>query len=179
MKRDVAAQRILSAMIVVLSCLILVPSLNAAGQDPLQVARLLSQARQEAIRLREDTNQMRDFALIDVTWETHGVYADMIRDDIRAMQQKAELLDESRGCSLESQKSVIDQIDPLINELVATTNEVYEAIGQRTSDRVRYTGYLEANYDHAERLARLLSDSFRRSLIASKKHKGNSKLMFH
>jgi hypothetical protein len=50
-----------------------------------------------------------------------------------------------------------------MSELVATTNKVYEAIGQRTSDRVRYNGYLEANYDHAERLARLLSE----------KHKGN------
>lgn len=167
MHRDIAARRILCVILMGIVCLVPVLPLNAADQNPTEISRLLSLARLEAIRLREDTNQMRNFVLNDVTWETHAVYATMILDDIRAMREKVEQLDMARNSGRDWQKSVIDQIHPLMNELATTTEEICETVNDRPFDRTLYNGYLETNFDHAEKLAALISDSV---------HYGNAKV---
>lgn len=159
MHRGIVAPHIICMMLMGSISLASVSPLNAADQDPVQVSRLLSLARLEAIRLREDTNQMRKFVLNDVTWETHAVYATMILDDIRAMREKVEQLDRARSSGLDWQKSVIDQINPMMNDLAATTEKVYQTMDQKPFDRTVYNEFLESNYDHAGKLARLISDS--------------------
>ena len=73
------------------------PAAKAAETDSVEVSNMLSMAKLEAIRLREDANQMQNFVANQVTWDTHAVYATMIAQDIIAMQEKVDQLDKVRG----------------------------------------------------------------------------------
>src|ERR1700733_468519 len=85
------------AVLLGIACLVLAPPLKAADQDSIQVSDLFSQAKLEAIRLREDASQMQNFVLNEVTWDTHAVYATMIVQDIVAMREKVDQLDRARS----------------------------------------------------------------------------------
>ena len=176
MNRTIVAIRILSVMFVGIACLGLVPSLRAEDADSAQLWHLLSQARLEAIRLREDTNQMRDFVWNNVMWSTHAVYASMIIDDVAAMREKVGRLDLARNEGSAWQQAAIDELNPLMNEITTTSESVVTTMDRKPFDRSQYNEYLEANYDHAQHLAALISNSVRYSKEKNRLERARVKL---
>jgi len=155
-----AVRRFMTVAILGVVCFVFSPVTKAAAadEDSAQVSALLSQAKLEAIRLREDANQMRDFVRNNVTWDTHAAYSALIADDIVAMLDKINQLDKARSTGSLWQQAAIDKIKPLMKELATTTNEVAASMLAKPLDRTEFNEYLQANYDNAEQLAALISN---------------------
>ena len=49
---------------------------------------ILSKSKLEAIRLREDANQMKDITRNNAAWDSHAAYSAIIADDIDTMIDK-------------------------------------------------------------------------------------------
>jgi hypothetical protein len=155
-----AGKRFMTAAILGIVCLAFSPLTNvrAADEDSAQVSALLSQTKLEAIRLREDANQMKDFVRSNVAWDTHAAYSGLIADDIVAMLDKINQLDRARSSGSAWQQNAIDKIKPLMKELAATTEALAKAMLEKPIDRTEFNEYLQANYDNAEQLAALISN---------------------
>lgn len=155
-----AVRRFMTVAILGIVCFVFSPVTKAksADTDSAQISELFSQAKLEAIRLREDANQMKDFVRNDVAWDTHAAYATMIADDIVAMLHKIDQLEKARGTGSPWQQTAIDRIGPLMKELATTTDAVARTMLVKPLDRTEFNEYLQANYDNAERLAALISD---------------------
>src|SRR5678809_1297387 len=125
-----AGKRFMTAAILGIVCLAFSPLTNvrAADEDSAQVSALLSQTKLEAIRLREDANQMKDFVRSIVAWDTHAAYSGLIADDIVAMLDKINQLDRARSSGSAWQQNAIDKIKPLMKELAATTEALAKAM---------------------------------------------------
>jgi len=158
MKDRISTKGMLAVMFVGIACLLLAPPFKAQSQDSIQASNLLSYAKREAISLREDADQMQYLVLAGVTWDTQAVYAKTIAKDISEMRAAVDKLDKARGSSSPWQKAAIDQINPLMKELATTTENVFETMDQKPFDKSQYYEYLEANHDHAEHLAALISE---------------------
>ena len=155
-----AVRRFMTIAVLTIVCFVFSPvtKAKAADEDSAQVSALLSQAKLEAIRLREDANQMKDFVRSNVAWDTHAAYSAIIADDIVAMLNKIAELDKSRSMGSPWQQAAIDRIKPLMKELAANMDAVAASMLEKPFDRTEFNEYLQANYDNSERLAALISD---------------------
>ena len=75
---------------------------------------ILSKSKLEAIRLREDANQMKDITRNNAAWDSHAAYSAIIADDIDTMIDKINQGDEARGSDSPWQQAAIDKIKPLM-----------------------------------------------------------------
>jgi hypothetical protein len=155
-----SVRRFVTAAILGIVCFVFSPltSVKAADEDSTQVSTLLSQAKLEAIRLREDSNQMNDFVRSNVAWDTHAAYSSIIADDIVAMLDKINQLDKARSSGSPWQQAAIDKIKPLMKELATTMEGLAAVMLEKPMDRTEFNEYLQANYDNAEQLAALISN---------------------
>ena len=176
MNTQKAAKQILVLASLAIAWLLIPPAANAAATDSLEVSNILSAAKLEAIRLREDANQMQNFVANQVTWDTHAVYATRVAQDIIAMQEKVDQLDKARSLGSEWQQSAIDRIRPLLKELTATIIAVSDTMLTHPFDKTEYNEYLEANYDYATQLAALISDTVDYGKTKARMEKAAAKL---
>jgi hypothetical protein len=125
------------------------PASNAANvPDSEQVSKLLSEAKTMAFQLKEDAVTMESFTRMNVSWASHAVAINQIKDHINALGRQATKLKEARGVGSPWQQTAIDRIGPFLEELGGYTYAVIEHInGEVKHAPADYKDYLEANAD--------------------------------
>jgi hypothetical protein len=153
-----AVRRLMTVATLGILCFVFSTATKAANDDSAQISALLSQAKMDSIRLREDSNQLKDFVGSEVAWDTYSVHTGMIADDIVAMQETIARLDKARSAGSAWQQTAIDKIKPLMKEFAATMEELSKIMLEKPMDRSEFNEYLQANFDNAEQLTALISD---------------------
>jgi hypothetical protein len=135
------------------------PSKAASAPDSEQVSKLLSEAKTMAFQLKEDAVTMESFTRMNVSWESHAVAINQIKDHINALGRQEAKLKEARSSGSPWQQTAIDRITPFLDELTGYTYAVIEHInGQTKHTPAEYKDYLEANADYATDLAAMIGN---------------------
>jgi hypothetical protein len=140
---------------------LVIPAISKAADAPdsEQVSKLLSEAKTMAFQLKEDAVTMESFTRMNVSWESHTVAINQIKDHVNALgRQEAKLKDAKRTGS-PWQQTAIDRIAPFLDELTGYTYAVIEHInGEKRHTPAEYKDYLEANADYATDLAAMIGN---------------------
>jgi len=159
---------IVTAAIVAIVCLLFpVQPVNAADDSSAQVSKLLSQAKTKAFELKEDASELWLFTQVpptansatEISEETHSEALKRISADVGAMTVELAKLESARKNAAPWQQGAIDEIKPLVKELVNSTQAVVEYFNKRPNQTrtEEYKDYVEANADRADQLATLIS----------------------
>jgi plasmid replication initiation protein len=132
----------------------------AVVPDSEHVAKLLSEAKTMAFQIKEDAVAMEGFTRMTVSWESHAVAINEIKDHVNALEKQEAKLKDARSAASPWQKTAIDRIVPYLDELEGYTSAVIEHINAQpkrlfTDD---YKDFLEANADYATDLASMIAD---------------------
>jgi hypothetical protein len=141
--------------------LIFLPTLKAGDvPDSEHVAKLLSDAKTLAFQLKEDAAMMETFTRTNVSWESHAVAINTVKDHVNQLGRQEGKLKEARSAAAPWQKVAIDRIVPYLEELEGYTLAVIEHINAdpRRLNTAEYKDYLEANADYSSDLAAMISD---------------------
>jgi len=139
---------------------------GGAEDNNLQVSKLLSTAKTQAVQLREDADELWMFAHVtesassatQISADSHEQASKLISSDINAIVLTLTKLDSARKTAAPWQQAAIDQIKPLVKELVANTTTVIDYIHKNPTrlNSAEYKEYVEANSDDAGQLASLI-----------------------
>lgn len=128
-------------------------------QDSEQVSKLLSEAKTMAFQLKEDAATMESYTRTNVSWESHAVQINQIKEHVNALGRQATKLKDARGSASPWQKEAIDRIDPFLDELAGYTSAIIEHLnGEQKHTLAEYKDYLEANADYSSDLAAMIAD---------------------
>jgi len=132
---------------------------TADAPDSEQVSKLLSEANTMAFQVKEDSVTMETFTRMNVSWETHKVAINQMREHVNALGRQAAKLRDARGEASLWQKTAIDRITPFLDELGGYTSAVIDRLnGEQRPSMEEYKDYLEANADYATDLAAMIRD---------------------
>jgi hypothetical protein len=128
--------------------------------DSEHVAKLLSDAKTMAFQIKEDAVTMEGFTRTNVSWETHAVTINQIRDHVNALEKHEAVLKDARGAASPWQRTAIDRIVPYLDELEGYTSAIIERINDQPKRLFtpEYKDFLEANADYATDLAAMIAD---------------------
>jgi hypothetical protein len=144
--------------------LLLSPIARAAGgsgEDSKEVSQLLNDAKAEAHDLELDTHVIESFMKSNLSWESHLVKLNEIREHINRTGKLLAKLQGVRDKGTPWQQKAIDEIHPLLKELAANTKSTIDHFGDN-KDRFKmtptYHEYLTTNAQVAKELAALITD---------------------
>jgi hypothetical protein len=127
--------------------------------DSEHVSKLLSEAKVRAFQVKEDAVTMESFTRMDLSWESHAVAINQIKDDVNTLGRQVDKLKAARGEASPWQKTAIDRIQPFLDELGGYTDAVIDHLnGTPKHNIAEYKDYLEANADYATDLAAVIAD---------------------
>ena len=132
----------------------------AAVPDSEHVAKLLSEAKTMAFQLKEDAVAMEGFTRMNVSWESHAVAINQIRDHVNALEQQETKLKEARNVAAPWQRTAIDRIVPYLDELEGYTAAIIERLNTQPKRLFteEYKDFLQANADYAADLSAMIGD---------------------
>jgi len=143
-----------------------VATVRAADDNMLQVSKLLSTAKTQAFQLREDADQLWMFAHVtesassaaQISPDSHEQASKAISSDVNAIVLTLSKLEAARKTALPWQQAAIDEIRPLVKELVANTTTIIDYIHNNPTklNNPDYKEYVEANSDKSGELASLI-----------------------
>lgn len=127
--------------------------------DSEQVSKLLSEAKTQAVQIREDAATMESFTRMNVSREAQAATINQVRDHINALIGTEAKLKELEGVAAPWQKAAITRIVPFLDELDGYTSAVIEHLnGEVHHTFAEYQDYLEANLDYSSDLAAMITD---------------------
>jgi hypothetical protein len=132
----------------------------ADEQDSDQVSKLLSAAKTQALELKYDIDTMDFFTGSDFDWGSHTAIVNVNRDHIDGIRRQAAKLKDVRSAGSSWQKTTVDRIRPLLEELAAEAETLINRINQnpkRLNDG-EYKEYVKVNTDLAAELAALVGN---------------------
>jgi len=132
----------------------------AAVPDSEHVAKLLSEAKTTAFQLKDDAVAMEGFTRMTVSWESHAVAINQIRDHVNALENQEAKLKEAKNEASPWQRTAIDRIVPYLDELEGYTTAIIERINEQPKQLFTddYKDFLAANADYATDLAAMIGD---------------------
>ena len=132
----------------------------AAVPDSDHVAKLLAEAKTMAVQLKDDAVAMEGFTRMNVSWESHAVAINQIKDHINALVAHEAKLKAAKSTASPWQKTAIDRIVPYLDELEAYTFAVIERINEQPKRLFteEYKDFLAANADYSTDLAAMIGD---------------------
>ena len=132
----------------------------AVGPDPEHVTKLLAEAKTIALQLKDDAVAMEGFTRMNVSWESHAVAINQIRDHVNALEKQEAKLKDVRHEAAPWQKTAIDRIVPYLDELEGYTAAVIERLNDQPKRLFtdEYKDFLAANADYATDLAAMIGD---------------------
>ncbi len=131
----------------------------AEPPDSEQVSKLLSEAKTMAFQVKEDAVTMESFTRMNVSWESHAMAINQIKDHVNTLGRQVGKLKDARGAASPWQKAAIDRISPYLDELAGYGEAVIEHVnGTKKHTPDEYKDYLEANADYATDLAAMIAD---------------------
>ena len=128
--------------------------------DSQEVSALLSNAKTEAIQLRDDADQLKAFTHSSLSWQTHAGKVDEIKEHVNNSGKLLTSLERAEESASAWQRQAIDRIRPLLEELASSVESTIDHLNQKPAllQTGPYAGYAAANYDLASNLAGLISD---------------------
>jgi len=132
----------------------------AEKPDSEAVTQLLSQARNMAFQLKDDADTMQTFTGMKVSWATHRDAMAQIKEHVNALAKEVNQLKAMREEASPWQRTVIDRIDPFMDELGGYSEAVLESLNKHPErlGTPEYNEYLNANADYASDLASMIAD---------------------
>jgi len=127
--------------------------------DSEQVSKLLSETKTMAFQLKEDAATMESFTRMNVSWESHKITINQIKDHVNALRGQVQKLNEAKVTASPWQKAAIDRITPYLDELEGYTLAIIEHLnGETTHTLAEYKDFLEANADYSSDLAAMIGN---------------------
>lgn len=128
--------------------------------DSEQASQLLSEARTMAFQLKDDAQTMATFTGMKVGWATHRDAIAQIKEHANALAKQEDKLKAVKEEASPWQKTVIDRVDPFLNEMEGYSEAVIENLSKHPErlGTPEYKDYLEANADYASDLATMIAD---------------------
>jgi len=125
------------------------------------VQDLLYQAREEAVGLDRDADQMEALVRSDIDWQTHADYLESVKTHVNRLASLIDKLQAEREDASPWQQQTIDRVVPMLREIAANTSN---AINHLNENHVRpvsgdYPTWLRANAETSHELAELISDT--------------------
>jgi hypothetical protein len=132
----------------------------AQTQENAEVAKLLSQARDQAAVLSRDADEMESLTRSQTSWETHADVLNRVKDNVNTLAGITEKLQQSRNSASPWQQQAIDRMLPLLRDLASNTTAAINHLNQNKSrpTTADYTEYLKANDETAHELADTISN---------------------
>lgn len=132
----------------------------AEKPDSEAVSKLLSEARNMAFQLKDDADTMQTFTGMKVSWATHRDAMDQIKEHVNAFAKEVDKLKAMRDEASPWQRTVIDRIDPFMDELGGYSEAVVESLNKHPErlGTPEYKEYLNANADFASDMAAMIAD---------------------
>ena len=140
------------------------PVLRAAGtpqEDSKEVSDLLAQAKGQAAQLKLDAADMGTFTRTNVTWESHAAKITEIKDHVNKVGETVAKLNQLRDTASPWQKTAIDRINPLLQELASNTTAIIEHLNKEKGGRLKtqtHKNYLQTNAELAANLSSVIGD---------------------
>ena len=149
-------------LVVALLSFSLPPRVFALREESDQLAQLLEEARAEARELAKDADETESLIRSDVSWQTHAVMLDSVKEHVNKMARIIDKLTAARSSGSELQEQAVDRILPLLKELATNTTNAINYLNQNKTRPLGdpYTQYLRDNADTAHQLASTVSSLF-------------------
>jgi hypothetical protein len=150
----------------------------AVGDDSQQLTQILGEARDEAAELARDADEMESLIRNEVSWQTHAVMLDRVKNHVNNMARIVAKLSDTRASGSELQEQAVDRIMPLLKELATNTTAAISYLNQNKSRPITdpYTQYLKDNADTAHQLSSTVSSLFEYEKSMTKISKLKNKL---
>jgi hypothetical protein len=134
-------------------------TMAADAPDSEQVSKLLSEAKTMAFQVKEDAITMESYTRMDVSWESHAIAINQIKDHVNALGRQVVKLNEAKSAASPWQRTAIERIQPYLDELGGYTSAVIDHLNGTPRHTVaEYRDYLEANVDYSSDLAAMIAD---------------------
>ena len=127
--------------------------------DTEAVSKLLSEAKTLAFQVKEDAAEMETYTWTNVSRETHAAMINQIKERVNALGRQVQKLNRVKSMASPWQRTAIDRINPLLDELGAYTYAAIDHInGTPKHTAAEYREYLETNADYSAELAAMISN---------------------
>ena len=128
--------------------------------DSKEISTLLSEAKSEAIELREDAEKMSAFTRTKLSWESFATKINEIRDHVNKTGELLASLNQARETGSPWQQQAIDHITPALKELATNTESTIEHLNEnrRLVHSKELEDYCFVNYELAKELTALVGD---------------------
>jgi hypothetical protein len=157
-KGTVCFSTLASLLVTVIS---LSPVLQAAdtSEDSKEVSELLSQAKTQAARLKDDAYQMQIFTQSQLSAETRATKINAIRDDVNAVVKTVGKLNDASNAASPWQKTAIDRINPLLREMADHTTSMIDHFNKEKGlDTQQHKDYVKTNAELADEMSKMISE---------------------
>jgi hypothetical protein len=149
--------------LLVAASLFLLPALRASDNpvsDSPEVSELVTQAKNHAVQLARDADDMQAFAKQGLSTEGHSMKIDSIKQHTNKLGRVLQQLDEVRGPASPWQQIAIDRVTPFAAELASNIETTITHINNNRNrlQTAGYKDYLKANYELSSGLAELIGD---------------------
>jgi hypothetical protein len=153
----------------------------ALREESDQVAQLLGEARNEAGELAKDADETESLIRSDVSWQTHAVMLDSVKEHVNNMARIIDKLTAARSSGSELQEQAVDRILPLLKELATNTTNAINYLNENKTRPLGdpYTQYLRDNADTAHQLASTVSSLFEYEKTMNKMGELKNKLVLN
>lgn len=149
--------------VLVAGCSMISPATGVASAsigDSVEISTLLSEAKSEALQLRDDAESMQSFTRSKLSWQSYPGKINEIREHINNTGELLVKLTGARETGSSWQQQAIDHITPVLKELAANTEATIEHINENKTSihSVQLADYCRVNYELAKELAALVGD---------------------
>jgi len=147
-----------------LATISLSPVLQAAGTpegDSKEVSDLLAQAKGQAGQLKLDAADMETFTRTNVSWESNAAKITAIKDHVNKVADTVAKLNQLRDTASSWQKTAIDRVNPLLQELASNTTAIIDHLNKEKGGRLNtpeHKEYLKSNAELAANLSSTIAD---------------------
>jgi hypothetical protein len=153
-----------SILIPLVTGYLMISHMTKAATGPLsnsaEISTLLSEAKAEALELRDDADHMETFTRSKVSWQGFVGKINEVRHHINKTGELLAKLQKARDTGSSWQQQAIDHITPSLQELASNTESAIQYLSNN-SKRVHtkeLENYCHVNSDLATRLSALVGD---------------------
>ncbi|HET9179966.1 MAG TPA: hypothetical protein VFQ24_16545 [Terriglobia bacterium] len=124
-----------------------------------QASKLLQDVKMSATQMRRDAAQMQTYIASKVTWKSHAMQINTIKEHINNAGKVLAELHDARDGAEPWQQDAIDKITPLLQEMASNTESIINHLNDNKQTwHPGYTGYVRSNAELSDDLAKLIGD---------------------
>ena len=111
-------------------CLLTPAVMQAQQADGERVLQLLSDAKAEALQLRNDSDELSAISRSSKAWQTYSAKINMIKEHVNTTGKLLTDMREAEAVADPWQKGAMNQIEPLLQELAANTDRTIKYLNE-------------------------------------------------